>query len=509
MNSTSLPVPCISFLLIAALLGFYAMRAPSILAQSQAILPHAPTPVYAPCLVENWPSVSKLASPALSLIVARACQACPGTSPIESKLCVIQRLSEESSADWRDFIAAVEKHVQVHAIIGTRDRAAALFVTLSLWQPPRAGNMHITVLFSASNAQQRNAYVALEHDFPTVTFLERHAEGDFFSLLSSTVSTTSASHILLLADDTLLRLPTNFARIGGIMDLLNVPNSFNAACGTYLDCFGEGLFIPRTSISHLGIAQYNDVYKDTHESAEGWHDVMRETASTFGSGDDHLYAVRLAGAEFSGLQPTMLIANTSACPPYLAGGRIVLMCYTRPIDGSFTSKADLLQELLALAVKPSNPGELEGHLTNNQNNFASLGYYEEYTLFFPEQIVFNINDFHASMSVRSSESPPILQEFALTFSAGCRQHVPQAQLFMEWVASREPGCKWAYSAFYPCRYFSCHFNPPTPHHSHMHNTGHRGGFPIPWTCPKGVLPPVSQCPLAAILNQTTGIWTEC
>ena len=289
---------------------------------------------------------------------------------------------------------------------------------------------------SASDALQREAYVALGHAFPTVTFLERRIEGDYYSMLSAIVGTTSASHILLLADDTLLRLPSNFARIGSLMDLLAIPNALYSSCGGYDDCFGEGTY-PRASISHLGLSQYNAVFKDTHDSAEGWHTFMRQTASTFGAGEDHLYEMRLAGAEFSGLQSTMLIANTTGCSPYQA--LHVLMCYTRPIDGTFTSTLDLLRELVALAVTPSNPGDLEGSLVGH-NFFPSLGFFEEYTLFFPEQMIFNINDAHASRSVRSAETSPLLQELASAFAKGCRQHPLQTPTFMQWVGTEEPGC---------------------------------------------------------------------
>lgn len=337
----------------------------------------------------------------------------------------------------------MKEDVEVHAIIGTRDRAAALHVTLSLWQPPRAGGLHITVLFSASTALQREAYLALGRDFPLVTFLERRVEGDYYSMLSAIVGTTSASHILLLADDTLLRLPTNFAQLGALMNLLAVPNAHFAGCGAHANCLGAGSY-PRTTISHLGIAQYNDAFKDTHDSPEGWHEFMSRTASVFGSGDDHLYEMRLAGAEFSSLQPTMLIANTTACQPYQE--KLVLMCYSRPIDGTFTSTLDLLRELVALTATPSNPGDLEGRLTTH-NSFPGLGYFEEYTIFFPEQIIFNINDNHVSLSVRSAETPPLLQELASAFVAGCRQHPLLAHEFMLWIGSKVPGCEcWVSSS---------------------------------------------------------------
>ena len=393
-------------------------------------------PLYAPCLVENWPHVRDQASPLLSAAVAQACRACPAASPVASKLCAIQQLEAEAGAAWRDFLEAVEADTEVHAIIGTRDRAAALHVTLSLWQPPRAEGLHITVLFSASSALQREAYEALAREFPLVTFLERRVQGDYYSMLSAIVGTTSASHILLLADDTQLRLPTNFAQLGALTSLLAVPSEHFAGCGAHANCFGAGSY-PRTTITHLGIAQYNEAFKDTRDSPEGWREFMQRTASTFGAGEDHLLEVRLGGAGFSSLQPTMLVANTTACQPYQE--KHVLMCYSRPIDGAFTSTLDLLLELVALTGAPTNPGELEAHLTTH-NSFPGLGHFEEYTIFFPAQMIFNIQDYHVSLSVRSAETPPLLQELAGAYVAGCRQHPLLAHDFMQWVASEEQGC---------------------------------------------------------------------
>lgn len=397
-----------------------------------------PGHLYAPCLVENWPSVRNMATFAVSIAVANACALCPATSVIDSKLCAIQHLTSEASTVWRNFMAAVEANINVRAVIGTRDRAAALYATLSLWQPPRAEGLRITVMFSASSALHRDAYIAIGREFPLVTFLERRFENDYYSMLTAVVSTTSASHILLLADDTLLRLPTNFAQLGGFMNLLAVPSAHFAGCGSYMNCFDEA-FYPHTSISHLGIAQYNDAFKDTHVSAEGWHAFMQQTASTFGSGDDHLYEMRLLGTEFSGLQQTLLISNTTGCNPYQ--DQLVLMCYTRPIDGSLTSTSDFIRELNTMKETPTNPGDLEKYLTNH-HGFPGLGYFEEYTIFSPSQLLFNIQDLHAYMSVRSDNSPPLLSVFAEAINNGCRQHPLLANTFMQWLATEEQGCKY-------------------------------------------------------------------
>jgi hypothetical protein len=257
------------------------------------------------------------------------------------------------------------------------------------------------------------------------------------------------------------------------MAMLGSPASYNATCGSR-KCRGEGP-LRRTVVSVLGLAQHNSIYKDTR-NGPGWLYFLNDKVSnSLGDFEDGLYALPLSKPGFKGLQPTVLIANTSGCSPYQKS--FVALCYSRPIDGAFTRAQDLSLELEALSTPPSNPGDLEGSLLGH--NFFDLPPFDELTLFFPEQILFNVQDFSAGdMSVRIGGNPK-LQLFADAFVAGCRQHPLKSQSYMEWLGSVNPGPEaW-----------------------------HRGGFPIPWSCPDGVQPPISNCTLSSFFDGAS--WIAC